>query len=146
MLCAIWCHLYNLKNVKNTHGGVLLIKVTLLHGTFWRFLNYTNGNKSHQASRMKSLMQDVIVLLYYLQLEIFYCFLGFRKWDLNLVEDWNYLRRLSITFETKSHCCWQLYLYLSILPSRHIPFSNSMTVICVWISRIPYTFLANKDN
>ena len=22
-LCAIWCHLSNLKNVKNTHGGVL---------------------------------------------------------------------------------------------------------------------------
>ena len=22
-LCAIWCHLYNFKNVKNTHGGVL---------------------------------------------------------------------------------------------------------------------------
>ena len=21
--CAIWYHLYNLKNVKNTHGGVL---------------------------------------------------------------------------------------------------------------------------
>ena len=25
MLCAIWYHLYNLKNVKNTHGGVLLL-------------------------------------------------------------------------------------------------------------------------
>ena len=24
MLCAVWCHLYNLKNVKNTHGAVLL--------------------------------------------------------------------------------------------------------------------------
>ena len=24
MLCAIWCHLCDLKNVKNTHGGVLL--------------------------------------------------------------------------------------------------------------------------
>ena len=23
MLCVIWYHLYNLKNVKNTHGGVL---------------------------------------------------------------------------------------------------------------------------
>ena len=27
--CAIWQHLYNLKNVKNTHGGVLLL-VTLI--------------------------------------------------------------------------------------------------------------------
>ena len=25
MLCGIWYHLYNLKNVENTHGGVLLI-------------------------------------------------------------------------------------------------------------------------
>ena len=25
MLCAIWYHLYILKNLKNTHGGVLLL-------------------------------------------------------------------------------------------------------------------------
>ena len=25
MLCAIWYHLRNLKNIKNTHGGVLLL-------------------------------------------------------------------------------------------------------------------------
>ena len=25
MLCAIWYHLYNLENVKNTHEGVLLL-------------------------------------------------------------------------------------------------------------------------
>ena len=25
MFCAIWYHLYNLKNVKNTHEGVLLL-------------------------------------------------------------------------------------------------------------------------
>ena len=24
-LCAIWYHFYNLKNVRNTHGGVLLL-------------------------------------------------------------------------------------------------------------------------
>ena len=28
MRCTIWYHLYHLKNVKNTHGGVLLL-VTL---------------------------------------------------------------------------------------------------------------------
>ena len=28
MLCAIWCHFYNLKNVKKTHGGMsLLVKL-----------------------------------------------------------------------------------------------------------------------
>ena len=25
MRCTIWYHLYNLKNVKNTHGGVLIL-------------------------------------------------------------------------------------------------------------------------
>ena len=25
MLCPIWYHLYNYKDVKNTHGGVLLL-------------------------------------------------------------------------------------------------------------------------
>ena len=51
MRCAIWCHLYNLKNVQNTHEGVLLLvkleadrlkpatllKVTLLLGVFHVF-------------------------------------------------------------------------------------------------------------
>ena len=48
MLCVISYHLYNLKNVKNTHGGVLLLvnllakacnllKVTLLHECLLRF-------------------------------------------------------------------------------------------------------------
>ena len=54
MFCAIWYHLYNLKNVKNTHEGVLLLvlKVTLLHGCFSRFLNCTNGTKLRKASHM----------------------------------------------------------------------------------------------
>ena len=49
MFCAIWYHLYNLKN-----GGVLLLalKVTLLHGCFSRFLNCTNGTKSRNAPHM----------------------------------------------------------------------------------------------
>ena len=33
MLCAVWSHLYNLKNVEIIHGEVLLL-VTLLHGCF----------------------------------------------------------------------------------------------------------------
>ena len=48
MRCAVWYHLYNLKNVKNIHGGVLL-KVTLLHGCFSRFLNCTNRTKPWSA-------------------------------------------------------------------------------------------------
>ena len=60
--CAIWYYLCNLKNVKNTHGGVLLLgnlkpatllKVTLLHGCFSRFLNCANGTKSVKAPQRK---------------------------------------------------------------------------------------------
>ena len=60
---AIWYHLYNLKNVTNTHGGALLLtsllklalqpatllKVALLHGCFLGFLNCTNGTKLGNA-------------------------------------------------------------------------------------------------
>ena len=56
MLCTIWYYLYNLKNMKNTHGGVLLLatllKVTLFYGCFLRFLNCTNGTKSRNASHI----------------------------------------------------------------------------------------------
>ena len=38
MRCAIWYDLYNLKNVKNTHGGVLLL-VKLL-----KACNFTKSN------------------------------------------------------------------------------------------------------
>ena len=45
MRCTIWYHLYNLKNMKNTHGGVfLLVKLedlacnfTKSNGRFFRF-------------------------------------------------------------------------------------------------------------
>ena len=55
---TIWYRLYNLKNVKNTHGGVsllkpaTLLKVTLLHGRFSRFLDCTNGTTSHNVSHI----------------------------------------------------------------------------------------------
>ena len=64
MRCAIWYNLYNFKkNIKNTHGGVLILvklqakpatlrKLTLLHGCFSRFLNCTNGTKSRNASHI----------------------------------------------------------------------------------------------
>ena len=53
MRCAIWYHLNNFKNVKNTHGGVLLLlKVTLLQGFFSRIWNCANGIKSQKASHI----------------------------------------------------------------------------------------------
>ena len=39
-LCAIWYHLYKFENVKNTHGGVLLlIKFQLLQLYYFTKLN-----------------------------------------------------------------------------------------------------------
>ena len=69
-LCAIWYHLYNVTNVKNTHGGLLLLvkskvatkasnftksktKVALLHRCFSRFLNCANGINSRKAPQMQ---------------------------------------------------------------------------------------------
>ena len=75
MFCAIWYHLNNFKNVKNTHEVFLLVKlpwrsvtfskvagfslqpatlrkVTLLHGCFSRFLNCANDTKLRNSSLM----------------------------------------------------------------------------------------------
>ena len=44
-LCAILYHLYNLKKCEKQPKPATLLKVTLLHKCFLRFLNYANGNK-----------------------------------------------------------------------------------------------------
>ena len=63
MLCVIWYHLYNLKNLRDTHGEVLLlVKASLIHGCFSRFLNCTNGTKSHNASHIKPIMTGELLL------------------------------------------------------------------------------------
>ena len=79
MFCAIWYHLFNLKNVKNTHGRVLLLvkveakslqrysllKVTLLHGCFSPFLNCTNGTKSRNALILLLLIHFCLMFPFY---------------------------------------------------------------------------------
>ena len=62
MRCAIWYYLYNFKNVKNTHGKVLiLVKLQAsacnfaeinTPGCFLRFLNCVNGTKSRNAPQI----------------------------------------------------------------------------------------------
>ena len=60
MLCEVRYHLYNLKHVKNTAGVSLLVKlhpatllkVTVLHRCFSRFLDCKNGTKPHKASHL----------------------------------------------------------------------------------------------
>ena len=61
MLCVIWYYIYNFKNVKSTHGGVLLLvklqvetcnftKSIISTWVFLYFLNFANGAKSRRAS------------------------------------------------------------------------------------------------
>ena len=59
MLCTIWYHLYNLKNVKNTHGGVLvLVKLQAEPCNFskinfspWVFFTFFNLRKWYQIAQ-----------------------------------------------------------------------------------------------
>ena len=64
MVYAIWYHLYNLKNVKNKHGGAIFLvklqasacnftKIITPPLVFSHFLNCTNGAISHKASQIK---------------------------------------------------------------------------------------------
>ena len=53
---AIWYHLYHLKKIK----PATLVKVTLLHGCFSRFLNYTNVAKSSKGSHLVKVLVLVI--------------------------------------------------------------------------------------
>ena len=57
MLCVIWYHLYNFKNVKNTYGGVLLLRksqalklqaVTKSNGPSWVFFTFFKLYKWYQ--------------------------------------------------------------------------------------------------
>ena len=67
MRCTICYHLYNLKNVKNTHGGVLLLvklqaeaynftKSNTPSWVFFTFLNCANGTKSRNSSPYQNAM------------------------------------------------------------------------------------------
>ena len=64
--CAIWYYLHNSKNVKNTHGEVLILvklqaslKLKFLLGCFSHFLNCTNGTKSRNAPLNMRLIYDL---------------------------------------------------------------------------------------
>ena len=55
MLCAIWYHLYNLKNVNNAHGGVLLLaeayNFTKSNTTPWAFFKFLKLCTWHQIAQ-----------------------------------------------------------------------------------------------
>ena len=48
MFCAIWYDLYNLKNIKNTHGGVLSLQLTKSNTPPWVFFTLFKLNKCYQ--------------------------------------------------------------------------------------------------
>ena len=47
-LCAIWYHLYNLKNMRNIHGGVLLLVITKSSTPPWVFFTFLKLYKWYQ--------------------------------------------------------------------------------------------------
>ena len=53
MFCAIWYHLYNLKNVKNTHEGVLLLACNFTKSNTppWVFFTFFNLYKWYQIAQ-----------------------------------------------------------------------------------------------
>ena len=52
--------MYNLKNVKNTHGGVL----TLVHECFSQFLNCTNATKFRNAANILGVIAGVFTWIW----------------------------------------------------------------------------------
>ena len=65
MVCAVWNYLHDLKNVKNTHGGMILkvklqikvCNVTKSNTAPWVFLTFSklkNGTKSHNIPHTKN--------------------------------------------------------------------------------------------
>ena len=65
MLCAIWYHLFNFKNVKKTHGGVLhkcnnFIKSNTPSWVFLRVLKCKNGTKSRRRASLWFLAYEIL--------------------------------------------------------------------------------------
>ena len=59
MRCAMWYHLYNLKNVKNNHGGVLILvklqasacSFTKINTPVWMFFTFLKLYKWYQIAQ-----------------------------------------------------------------------------------------------
>ena len=76
MLCAIWYHLYNLKNMKNTRAGVLLLVNNIPAWVFSTFLNCTHGTNSGKTSHI--LIYKTCTLAHISDTEIIWNLLKFR--------------------------------------------------------------------
>ena len=67
-LCVIWCYLYNLKNLKNNHGGVLILKSNLICSSFLKYIISQKFYHSHlkfnrKKYRMKLTLSFFEILL-----------------------------------------------------------------------------------
>ena len=92
-LCAIWYHFYHLKNVKNTHAGVLhLVK---LQAEVWSLQLYTESNTSIWAiwvfftffiNKRYQIVQSIIYIYIYSSTKILkriHCnwLMGIKLWE-----------------------------------------------------------------
>ena len=59
MFCAIWYHLYNLKNVKNTHGGVLLFNFAKSNTLPWS-IGVFRVFKLNKCTKLRSASQLLV--------------------------------------------------------------------------------------
>ena len=67
MRCAIWYHLYNLKNVKNTHGGVLILaksqasacNFTKINTPQWAFFTFFKFKKWYEIA-LRTTVLDIL--------------------------------------------------------------------------------------
>ena len=50
MLCTIWYHLYNLKNVENTHGGHIGINTPASPGKNYLILDFTMKDQTDNSA------------------------------------------------------------------------------------------------
>ena len=63
-LYAIWYHFYNLKNVKNTHGGVRLLNFTKSNTPPWVFFTFFKLYKWYQKRETSHQMRIIGNILY----------------------------------------------------------------------------------
>ena len=126
MFCAIWNHLFKLKNAKNTHGGaILLVKASACNFTEsitpsrFCFLNCTNGNKLRKGSQIyrTTTQQKIENWPHKLFFEVsFFIVLGSYHKDFDNVSKRYLPCSLCILFYSSSYCPnFSLYLNCFVL-------------------------------
>ena len=117
-----WYHLYNLKTMKNIHGGVLLLKVKLLRGGFHVFKLVQNCAKHHIFSS--------IAIFYYIQ-EFGSRFMSIEKkslWTVGIINEC-YVYCFSLRWSINSwnnYCVWNKLIQLCY----YIEWANHTSGLC----------------